>query len=126
MKKLIQNFQFKILILTLILALLVYILKNTMLPQIQNWVYVSLIYYFLLNVIIYKITHKINVSPRKSVNSVLIATMLRLFCTLTFLIIILLINDIKDISSIILFLFFYFCYLVFEIYHLIYKLRPQI
>jgi len=112
-------------ILTLSLAAITFVLQATVLERLQNWLYLALMFFLILNTVLGLIAHKPGLNDRQATTNSMLTTIIRLFSCLIFILIYLMVSDIKDIVSVIFFLFYYLLYMVFEIYHLVHKLRVQ-
>lgn len=113
------------LLVTMVLVVITFALQATILPRLQNWLYIALAFFLLLNIVLGLVAHKAGLNDRQATTHSMLTTIIRLFSCLFFILIYLLVSDVKDIVSIIFFLFYYFLYMGFEIYHLVHKLRVQ-
>jgi len=112
-------------ILTLALASITFALQATVLPRLQNWLYLALAFFLVLNIVLGVVAHRAGLNDRQATTNSMLTTIIRLFSCLIFILIYLLVSDVKDIVSVIFFLFYYFLYMGFEIYYLVHKLRVQ-
>ena len=109
----------------LIAVSLTYLVQNFLAPNLQDWLYLAILFFFSLNLLVVWLFSINKNKARVFVNNVMISSMLRMFTSLGFIIAYLLLTSIIDKASVIFFLFYYLLFTAFEIYYLVYKLRPE-
>lgn len=109
----------------LIAVSLTYLVQKFLAPNLQDWLYLAILFFFSLNLLVVWLFSINNNKARVFVNNVMISSMLRMFSSLGFITAYLLLTSIIDKASVIFFLFYYLLFTAFEIYYLVYKLRPE-
>lgn len=109
----------------IIAAIVTLVCRFAIIETLQNWLYLAMVFFFLVNLIIYSIFIKNNKNSRAAVNNVMISSIIRLFSSISFIVVYFLSTKTVDKASVIFFLFYYFLFMAFEIYFLVYKLRPE-
>ncbi len=122
-----SKFVFKLLILTLILAVLTFFMFRFIETSEQIWFWGSLAFFFALGVGISAISHRaLKASNSAFFRGVMGAIGLRMMLGIFFLAIYLIVSEIKAKEFIVYYLILYLLFTIFEIYQLVAKLRPEI
>lgn len=125
MKK--DNFYPRLIVFTIIMAVLLFLIQNFQQKiAIGNLCWGALIYFFLLTLIVYRISYSA-LSKKNEIflGRIYSAIGIRFVFSVFPLIIYLIFVPVRQIPFIIVYLFLYFFYTAFEIYYLVVNLRPD-